>query len=231
VSTATQYTVIDQIRAVVGGLSQCGDEGCALAIVQVVGLLWVGAVSKAASVGLIGSAGVRVIAQLKVRLFTAIIRRPVSFFDVEPTGSLGATLDGDVDSVKHALSSSAVELVQNMLQIGLGLLMMLQTSVELTTVTVAVVPVLGFLSSFMGNHVRGLAKRNRMLAGAAAALALETMSAIRTVKLFGREGALAAKYAAKIAASASGTHTKWLNAHCLGSHSHDFAKESRLKAE
>ena len=97
--------------------------------------------------------------------------------------------------------SSAQELLQNGLKIGIGLVMMCRTSVELTTMVVCVAPVFAVLSSAVGTHVRGLSKEHRAAEAAAAGVAHEGMAGIRTVKLFGKQAAICSKYSAQLQVS------------------------------
>ena len=131
-------------------------------------------------------AGEHVVASLKSKLFASTLQQPVGFFDQEGSGRLCAILNGDIGVVRQAVTETAGKLVQNVLTILGGFFNMLAVSAELTVLALAVVPVLGLLSSQVHSRVTATATEMNEISSAASAVAQECLVAIRTVKLFGR---------------------------------------------
>eukprot|EP00039_Didymoeca_costata_P028918 m.22558 g.22558 ORF g.22558 m.22558 type:complete len:592 (+) comp7412_c0_seq1:168-1943(+) len=191
VSTYMQLSVIPAVTTLVENLPDSGDV---YSIARVVLLLWAVAITRGVAQALLSTAGEHAVTNLKRNLFHALLHKPVTFFDVEKSGTLSSLLARDTESIRTVVTDSASEFLQNILKIFGGIAMMFYSSQELTWLAVCVVPVLGAFSSSVGNHVRGLGRQHQEALSASSALSSEAFNAIRTIKIFAQEHSMSSRY-------------------------------------
>ncbi|MCA9543371.1 MAG: ATP-binding cassette domain-containing protein [Myxococcales bacterium] len=143
-------------------------------------------------------AGERIVARLRQRLYARLVAQEIAFFDTHRTGELTNRLAADCTVVQNAATVN-VSMLLRYAATSLGALVILAvTSWRLTLVMLALVPVAVLGGLFYGRLVRRLSRQAQDALARATEVAEETLSGIRTVRAFSREGAEAARYAARV---------------------------------
>lgn len=143
---------------------------------------------------LFGVTGQRVMADLRRTLHEAIILQEMSFFDRERASDLVSRLSSDAVLVQDAVSIRLSVLIRYGFQVVLGIILMLFMSLRLTLAIVCVLPLIVFLSMFLGKRLRALSKQQQAELGRASAVAEEGFSGARIVKAFNQEEQESARY-------------------------------------
>ncbi len=158
----------------------------ALAVVQgfaVAGRFWLFALA--------GERGVR---RVREALYRSLVAQEIGFFDTTRTGDLTSRLGNDTASLQTLLSSQVSMALRNAVQVAGGLALLVFTSARLTFVMLLVVPPVAIGAVVYGRKIRALARRYQDALADASHVAEETLSAMRTVRVFGAEEAEARRY-------------------------------------
>jgi ATP-binding cassette subfamily B protein len=140
------------------------------------------------------AAGERIVAQLRVRLFEAIVRQDIEFFDHRRTGELTNRLTVDTTVVQNTVTSNVATALRYVLGAVGGGALLLWMSPRLTVVAMAVVPVGAVVTVVFGRMMRRLSLKVQDAVAASNVVAEETIAGIRTVRSFARESHEADRY-------------------------------------
>ncbi|MFM2154087.1 MAG: hypothetical protein RL199_2522 [Pseudomonadota bacterium] len=143
-------------------------------------------------------AGERVVAGLRRTLFERLLSQEVGFFDARRTGELTTSLASDTALLQNAVSANLSMLLRNGAMAAGSLAMLLWTSARLTGVMLAIVPAIAIGAVVYGRRVRQLSRAAQDAAAEAGAVAEESLSALRTVRLFAAEDAEGERYATAV---------------------------------
>jgi ATP-binding cassette subfamily B protein len=139
-------------------------------------------------------AGERVVARLRRRLYDALLRQEIAFFDEQRTGELTQRLAADTTVLQNATTTNiSMALRYGMTVIG-GIAILLYTSWRLTVVMLSVVPVVVLGAVFYGRSLQRLSRSVQDALARSTEVATETLAGIRTVRAFARETQEAARY-------------------------------------
>ena len=153
-------------------------------------LLFVTLLQGAASFGyeyLIGLTEERATFSLRSAIFSHVEHLPLQFFDQNRIGDVIKRVTEDAGKVMVALVGSMGELLINIIKFAGFATVMLFVNWRFSIIVLAYVPLLLFLYITFRNNIRATAREARKLEGDMMNLTLETLSAIREVKAFGRE--------------------------------------------
>lgn len=126
-----------------------------------------------------------VIAALRSDIFARLIRLPVAYFDVTPSGKIVSRLIYDVEQVAAASSSVVTILVRDVLTV-IGLLgWMFYLDWVLAAVLLIGAPVVARVITVINRRFRGYSKRIQGSMGDVTQIAQEVIEAQREVKTFG----------------------------------------------
>jgi len=179
-----------------------GDSETLTAIALVlVGMFGVQAVTNFVQVYVLGATAERVVAGLRMELFSHLLKLSPGFFTERNSGELTSRLTSDCSTLGTVLSHQLAELVRQILYLvgGLTLLALLHTRLMLTTVMVAPVVVLSAFA--FGRLLRKQSTRVQDNLAEANATAEEALTQIPTVQSFVREGWEEERYAVRIRAA------------------------------
>jgi len=179
-----------------------GDSETLTAIALIlVGMFGVQAVTNFVQVYVLGATAERVVAGLRMELFSHLLKLSPGFFTERNSGELTSRLTSDCSTLGTVLSHQLAELVRQILYLagGLTLLALLHTRLMLTTVMVAPVVVLSAFA--FGRLLRKQSTRVQDNLAEANATAEEALTQIPTVQSFVREGWEEARYAVRIRAA------------------------------
>lgn len=140
------------------------------------------------------AAGERIVAQLRTDLYTAVIRREIAFFDLRRTGELLNRLASDTTVLQNTVTVNLSMALRNGLQIIGTLVILMTISWQLTLVMLAIVPLVALGTGIYGRSLRKVSLHVQDALAASSEVAEESLSAIRTVRIFAGENKEIARY-------------------------------------
>ncbi|MBA2663995.1 MAG: ATP-binding cassette domain-containing protein [Bradymonadaceae bacterium] len=138
--------------------------------------------------------GDRVVADLRQRLFRAIVERDMGFFDATKTGELTSRLSSDTQILQSAVTTNLSMALRFGMQAAGGIIVLFVTSVKLSLVILILLPVIFTIAMFYGRRVRKLSREVQEAVADSTSLAEEALAGIRTVRSFAREEHEALRY-------------------------------------
>jgi len=163
------------------------------------------------------AAGEKIVAQLRSDLYAAVIRREISFFDLRRTGELLNRLSSDTTVLQNTVTVNLSMALRNGLQIIGTLVILMMTSWQLTLVMLAVVPLVALGVGIYGRSLRKVSLQVQDALAAASEVAEESISAIRTVRIFASEAKEIKRYGDAVDQSyQQAKHRAWLVAMFTG---------------
>jgi len=145
--------------------------------------------------------GERVTADLRRSVFDHLLRLPPGFFEVTRTGEVISRLTNDTTMLETVIGSSASMAIRNFLLLVGGLVMLALTSLKLTLLVLAGVPVVIVPIVLFGRRVRKLARASQDRVGDVGAYLDESLHEIRTVQAYGHEALDRRDFAARVEAA------------------------------
>ncbi|CAF1125845.1 unnamed protein product [Rotaria sordida] len=132
-------------------------------------------------------AGQKMTYRLRRNIFNAIIKQEICFFDENHTGELTNRLSSDTQVVQTMLTGNIAILIQNFIHIIGSLIVMFYLQVKLTLALISIVPIAILIATIYGNIVENLRQQFQDKLAEANKTAEESISNIRTVRIFGSE--------------------------------------------
>ncbi len=136
---------------------------------------------------LVGWVGQRVLADLRIRIFTHLQTLPIGFYESRPAGVLISRMTNDVEALDSLVTDSVVTLFQAGLTLLGTIGILLYLDVKLALLTFLVLPLLLAGSLWFRIVSAGAFRRTRETIGAITAYLQETLSGIRVVRSFAQE--------------------------------------------
>jgi ABC-type multidrug transport system fused ATPase/permease subunit len=136
---------------------------------------------------LVGWVGQRVLADLRIRIFTHLQTLPIGFYDSRPAGVLISRMTNDVEALDSLVTDSVVTLFQSGLTLLGTIVILLVLDVKLALLTFLVLPLVLAGSLWFRIISAGAFRRTRETIGAITAYLQETLSGIRVVRSFAQE--------------------------------------------
>ena len=143
-------------------------------------------------------AGERVVASLRRKVFSTIIRSDVATLEKSSTGELVSRLSADTIALQRVMTTDVVQLLQGFLETCVACAMLLILCKPLAPIIFIVVPMSVLAGMRYGYHTAKLAKSLSSALAQASAVATEQMDGIRIVKSFAREGFAEAAYDTRV---------------------------------
>ena len=179
------------VDALVSGTSPIDfDTGAVLLVV----LFAVQAIFAMLRAWLFTVAGERIVADLRTRLFSAILDQDVEFFDQRRTGELTNRLAADTTVLQNTVTVNVSMALRHLLGAVGGIALLSWMSPRMTAVAMAIVPIGVVIALTYGKKFRKLATKVQDALAAATAIADEVISGIRTVRSFAREEQEVSRY-------------------------------------
>lgn len=161
----------------------------------------VSAVASFFRASLITTAGQRVVARLRKRLFRAVISQEVAFFAETRSGEITSRLVADTTSIRSAATVNLSVGLRTSLSILASLCYLFVISWRLSLLMVSTVPVVAVAARRYGAYVRRLSKDAQDALAKASEVAEEAVSQVRTVRSFAQEAHHLELYSARIETS------------------------------
>ena len=169
--------------------------------ISLLAVFFVAALASSTRYYLFSTAGERVVARLRERLYRSLITQEIAFFDEQRTGELTNRLASDTTVLQDTVSANVSMLLRNIVTVIGGIGMLLYTSPVLTALMLSIVPPVSIGAVVYGRRVRKLSKQVQDALAKTSEVAEETLSGIRTVRSFAAEEMEAARYAAGVQGS------------------------------
>jgi len=133
--------------------------------------------------------GQRVMADLRLTVFSHLQRLSVAYFDRHPVGRLMTRVTSDVETLNELFSSGVVTVFGDLFTLAAIVIMMLVVDWRLAVVAFAVIPVMALAAATFRRHVRSSFSDIRVRLARLNAFLQEHFTGMRVVQLFGREDA------------------------------------------
>lgn len=144
-------------------------------------------------------AGERIVMRLREQLYERIVSQEIAFFDQRRTGELTSRLLADTSVLQSAVSVNISMALRNAVGVVGGIALLAYTSAKLTLLMLAVVPPIAIGAVWFGRLVRRFSRAVSDAVAASSNVAEESISGVRTVRLFAREKQETMRYAAAVA--------------------------------
>ncbi|XP_034742901.1 ATP-binding cassette sub-family B member 10, mitochondrial [Etheostoma cragini] len=155
--------------------------------IMLTGVFLCGGAANAARVYLMQTSGQQIVRNLRVAVFSSILRQEVAFFDKSRTGELINRLSADTTVVGRSITDNLSDGLRAVAQAAAGVSMMFYVSPSLACFVLLVVPPVAGLAVVYGRYLRSISKCTQDALAQATQLAEERISNIRTVRAFGKE--------------------------------------------
>ncbi|MFV2092168.1 MAG: ABC transporter transmembrane domain-containing protein [Hyphomicrobiales bacterium] len=169
-----------------------------MVMILVVALL---AVTSAARFYFLTWLGERVVADLRVSVFSHLLALDPGFYDKSRVGELLSRLTADTTQIKTAVGSSVSLALRNFVLMAGSLVMMIVTSPSLSGLVLLTLPLIVLPLVFIGRWVRKLSRLAQDTLADTSAFAGEYLGAIRAVQSFTQESRAAKVFAGVVEAS------------------------------
>ena len=152
------------------------------------GLFAVGALANTGRIWFIQSASCRVVRDLRLNVFSSLMRNDMTYFDNTTSGELVNRLSSDCQLVGDVLTQNVSDVLRSFGQSVVSIGLMVYVAPDLAMKAAAIVPSIMIVAYFAGKFVRRIAQGLQDNLAEATARAEEGFSGIKVVKAFGAEG-------------------------------------------
>ncbi len=153
----------------------------------IVGIFLLKGLATYGQVVLMNSVGLRVVTDLRNRLYDCIQRQSLAFFAEHPTGVLMSRITNDVLAVQAATSEAVTALVKDSFTLICLIGVIFYTDWKLALIGMIVFPLTIYPISRLGKKMRKVTTSSQVTMGTLNSLLQETIAGTRIVKAFGME--------------------------------------------
>ena len=132
--------------------------------------------------------------QMRHDVFEKMTALPVGFFDRYQTGDIISTLTYDIDTVNQSLSNDLLQILQSTVTVSMALVMMLSIAPQLVTVFLFTIPATFLFTRYIAKRVRPLFRKRSAKLGQLNGFVEEMLSGQKTIRAYGREKAVQARF-------------------------------------
>ena len=168
-------------------------------VVSLIGLFTVLGVVTYFQTWFLGSAGARLLRDLRGRLFGHLVGLSVDFYDRRRVGELLSRMASDLTVVQNALTEQIPSGLQAAVRFLAVLVILLFLHTRLTVVALLVVPPVVLFAIFYGRRLERVAQEERDAVAETSAWAEEALAGIRTVQAFSAEDQVRSRYRVRLA--------------------------------
>jgi ATP-binding cassette subfamily B protein len=131
--------------------------------------------------------GQKIMFDLRSQIFRHLQRMSPAFFDRHPVGKLVTRVTSDVDALNEMFTSGVLAIFEDIFVLVFIIIIMLRMSWPLALLTLAVLPVILYITRIFRNHVRESYRRIRSAIARINSYMQEHVSGMSVVQLFNRE--------------------------------------------
>jgi ABC-type multidrug transport system fused ATPase/permease subunit len=147
----------------------------------------VGMIAQYVRAAIMYTAGVRIVARTRNRLYQSILKQEIAFFDVTKTGELTSRLGSDTGLLEEGISTALPEVMIGSIVVAVSIAIMLWISWKLALLMIGFLFIILLLSVPFGSLLGKLSKSYQDALGLAQTYSTEALGAIRTVQSFAAE--------------------------------------------
>ncbi len=156
-------------------------------VLLLIGLFAAGSFMTGLQFYLMNTAGFKVLRNLRVKIFNHIHRLSVGYFAEHEAGDVMTRITMDADTIQQAVGFPLVSVIQGALLIVWVAASMLERSWAYALLSLSVMPLMFFATSWFSNQARKAFRNVRVAVGDVNANLQERISAVRETQAFGRE--------------------------------------------
>jgi ATP-binding cassette subfamily B multidrug efflux pump len=156
-------------------------------VLLLIGLFAAGSFMTGLQFYLMNTTGFRVLRNLRVKIFSHIHRLSVGYFSEHEAGDLMTRITLDADTIQQAVGFPLVSVIQGVLLIVWVAASMLERSWAYALLSLSVMPIMFFATSWFSNQARKAFRNVREAVGDVNANLQERIAAVRETQAFGRE--------------------------------------------
>ncbi len=134
-------------------------------------------------------------ADMRNDLYSKLITLPIPYLEQHRIGELTSRLTADITQLQSALSINLAEILRQIATLVVGIAIIGYTSIKLSIIMLAIVPVAVIAAMFLGKYIRQLSKETQDALANANVIAEETLQSVQMVKTFTNEKYEAKRYA------------------------------------
>ena len=138
------------------------------------------------------------LANLRLALYSNLIKLPMSFFSQKRVGELNSRIGSDITQIQDTLTSTIAEFLRQFILIIGGVILLATQSLKLTLMMLAVVPLVAVAAVIFGRFIRKYSKNVQDQVAESQVIVEETLQGISNVKAFANEWYEIARYKGKI---------------------------------
>lgn len=135
-----------------------------------------------------------VVRDVRNLLYAKSLRLPMRYYSEEKKGDLMARMSTDVNEVEFGVTSALQLVFRDPIDVFLTLAVLLYTSVELTLISLIVMPLSAFVISRIGKSLKRTARQGQDQMGRVFSLIDETLGGMRIIKAFNGLGMFQSKF-------------------------------------
>jgi ATP-binding cassette subfamily B protein len=168
------------------------------AALMILGVFCVQALAGGMRYYLFTTAGEKIVTRLREQVYKSIMEQDIAFFDSRRTGELMSRLASDATVLQNAVSINISLSMRNLGAAIGGLILLIYTSPALALGLLACVPPMGIGTALFGKRIRKISREVQDALAETGTIAEETISGVRTVRAFAREGSEVQRYAGAV---------------------------------
>jgi len=138
--------------------------------------------------------GQEVMYDLRRAIYSRLQHQSLSYFDRNPVGRMMSRLTSDVDALNELLGSGVVAIAGDLVTLAGIVVVMLLLDWRLALVTLAVLPVIYFISQWFQRWMRRTYREQRIRLARVNAFLQENLSGMQVLQLFNREAKQAGQF-------------------------------------
>lgn len=138
------------------------------------------------------------LANLRLALYSNLIKLPMSFFSQKRVGELNSRISSDITQIQDTLTTTIAEFLRQFILIIGGVILLATQSFKLTLMMLAVVPLVAVAAVIFGRFIRKYSKSVQDQVAESQVIVEETLQGISNVKAFANEWYEIARYRGKI---------------------------------
>ncbi|NQY68788.1 MAG: ABC transporter ATP-binding protein [Flavobacteriales bacterium] len=160
-------------------LTQIGSELIGLMLIQVVCAFF--------RISLFVNTTQKMISDLRIALYSNLIRLPVPFFSERRVGEINSRMAADITQIEEAFTITVAEFARQLIIIIGGITYLAFTSIKLTALMLSIVPMVAIAAVIFGKFIRTLSKEKQNETASSNVILEETLQGIANVKAFTNE--------------------------------------------
>ena len=138
------------------------------------------------------------LANVRLALYTNLIKLPLSFFSQKRVGELNSRISNDIGQIQDTLTTTIAEFLRQFILIIGSFIMLASINWKLTIMMVSIVPIVGVAAVIFGKFIRKYSKTVQDKVAESQVVVEETMQGISIVKAFANEWYEIERYKQKI---------------------------------